>query len=373
MKNLSKTHQITLVCEKRDYQTQKDVDEVTNVCKEVITVKRKKQWSLDNILKTGFSFSSFLIAGHTSPEMKQKIKNLLEKEKFDLIHIETSYIMQNLPETSLPIVLVEHNIEYMVYKRYSNTAPFFARPLLNIDILKLKRQEEKFWEKANFLVAVSEEEKNLMQPKNENTAVVPNGVDLEKFKVISSDLETGGEKTILYIGDFKWVQNRDAIKWIIEKIWPSIKLKVKSEKLKVKLWVVGKNIHNDIKKLAGSDIFFDENAPDDTSLIFQKVDLLLSPIRVGGGSSYKILEAMASGVPVVTTRLGAGPLGAVEDKEIIVSENEKEIADQIIKLVTDEEFYKKISANARQLVEQKYDWKKVTKKLEDVYRIVLRS
>ena len=91
-------HEITLICEKRDYQTAQDIEEVEKFCKKVVTIQRKKQWSLINILKTGFSMNPFLIVGHTSEEMKQCIKDELVREKYDLIHVETFYVYQNLPK-----------------------------------------------------------------------------------------------------------------------------------------------------------------------------------------------------------------------------------------------------------------------------------
>src|SRR5438876_593352 len=98
LKNLSKEYEVTLVCEKRSYQTQKDIDEIKKICLEVHIVERNKQWSLTNILKAGLSFSPFLVVGHTHEAMKNKIKELLQKNTFDLIHVETFYVMQNVPK-----------------------------------------------------------------------------------------------------------------------------------------------------------------------------------------------------------------------------------------------------------------------------------
>src|SRR5579872_4246644 len=86
MKELSKSHEITLVCEKRDYQTEKDIQEVKKICKAVLTVDRKKQWSLKNIVKTSYSSYPFILTGHTLPKMRNTISDLLEREKFDIIH-----------------------------------------------------------------------------------------------------------------------------------------------------------------------------------------------------------------------------------------------------------------------------------------------
>jgi glycosyltransferase involved in cell wall biosynthesis len=148
IKNLSQKHEITLICEKREKQTQKDVDEVSKICKKVHTVSRKKQWSFMNIIKTGFSLSPFLITGHESQEMKELIIRVLSEESFDLIHVETFYVMQNLPNTKIPVVLTEHNIEYKVYEKYMSKSLIVFRPLLYFDILKLKKIEKKFWKKA---------------------------------------------------------------------------------------------------------------------------------------------------------------------------------------------------------------------------------
>src|ERR1051326_5282452 len=118
IKELSLKHTITLVCEIRGYQTQEDMKEVKKFCEQIITVPRKKQWSIHNVFKTGISRYPFLLTGHTLPEMKKEIVKLLNEKHFDVIHVETFYVFQNLPKTYLPIVLAEHNIEYLVYQRY---------------------------------------------------------------------------------------------------------------------------------------------------------------------------------------------------------------------------------------------------------------
>ena len=376
IKELSKKHKITLICEKRDYQTEKDVAEVKKFCKKVITVPRKKQWSIRNILKTGLSFSSFLVTGHKSPEMQKEIKKELSESQFDLIHVETSYVMQNIPSTNIPLVLVEHNVEHLVYKRFADSAPLFLRPLLYLDILKLKYWEEKMWKKVAKLIAVSEGEKEIMQKIRKDVIVVSNGVDVAKFKVQSSRQRRGspqaakfkvkgGEKRILFIGEFKWVQNRDAIEWIIKEIWP----KLIHEK-GIELWVVGRNIPASIRKLSSDkNIIFDDHAPKETEEIFKKSDLLLAPIRVGGGTSFKILEALSCGVPVVTTALG-NAINAKEDAEILIAKDSEEFVQKIRELLVNKKLYETISKNGRLLVEKKFNWEKISLDLNSVYEEV---
>jgi glycosyltransferase involved in cell wall biosynthesis len=360
IKNISEEHDITLICEKRDYQTEDDISEVKKICKKVITVSRKKQWSTRNIIKAGFSADPFLIVGHTSDEFKLAIRDELVRESYDLIHVETFYVYQNLPKVSIPVVLVEHNVEYLVYQRYTNLASPILKPLLLYDVLKLKRKEKEAWKRVDKLIAVSNVEKKLM--KRADIDVVPNGVDTQNFSFRNFQ-EIPNEKRILYIGDFKWLQNKDALEYILKQIWPKI-----SSRINAKLWIVGRNIPESIKGLAqDNNIILDENNKEETPQIFSKSYLLLAPFRVAGGTSYKILEAMSSGVAIVTTHLGIEGLEAKNNVHLLSSETSLDLSNQVIELLTDHSLYKRLTLNARKFVEEKYDWKIISKKLEEVY------
>ncbi|MBI5123436.1 glycosyltransferase family 4 protein [Candidatus Roizmanbacteria bacterium] len=359
IKNLSEKHSITLVCEKRESQTQRDIDEVSKICEKVYAVDRKKQWSAKNIIKTGFSLDPFLITGHKSPEMKKIITRLVSEEKFDLIHVETFYVMQNLPKTDLPVVLAEHNIEYKVYEKFVKKSLIIGRPLLYLDILKLKRTEKAYWKKATKLIAVSEIEASLMGRKVD---VIPNGVEIDKFKM-KKIVKQKENKKVLFIGDFKWIQNKDSVVYIIKNIWPKV---VKNNPNAI-LWIVGKKIPESVKSLKDDSIIFDENAPNETEKIFQEADILLTPIRVGGGTNFKILESMSCGTPVITTKLGNEGIKAIDNEEIIICDKPEEFSSKTSLLLTDDYLYEKISRNGRKFIEKSFDWKNIAEKLNSVY------
>ena len=372
IKELSSKHEITLICESRPHQTEQDRKEVEKICKKVVTVPRLKQWSVKNILKSITSSHSFLITGHTNIKMQEVLNDELKTGQFDIIHVETFYVMQNLLSTSLPVILVEHNIEHQVYQRFVDRMPFFIKPLLSIDIAKIRNEEEVCWKRADRLVAVSNDDKKVMEKTGYSSSLVANGVDLSVFKLKDvNEAFRRKEKKILFIGDFKWLQNRDTAKWIIKDIWPLIreKGKDKREKKELKLWIVGRNIPESIRQLTSDpDIIFDEESSKKSAPeIFREAYLLLSPIRIGGGTSYKILESMASGTPVVTMDMSAQSLSATDRKEILIGGSEGELAQKVIELTEDNMIYKKISTGGRMLIENKYSWKEIAKELDKVY------
>lgn len=360
LKYLNEKHEVTLISEKRPNQTISDEVEVRKICKNLITVDRPKAWSVKNVSKSIFSLDPLLLATHTNKEMQSKIKFELENNQYDLIHVETFYVMQNLPKTKVPIVLAEHNIEYQVYEKYAEKSSIFLRPALNYDVLKLKRKEQASWKLASQVIAVSRKEQKLIGPKTE---LVPNGVDLEKFKFTKKNLNRK-EKKVLFIGNFNWIQNRDSAAFIIRNIWP----KVIQKNENAKLWIVGKQIPDSLKANADKSIVFDEDAPRETELIFQEADVLLSPIRVGGGSNFKILESMAVGTPVITSSLGNEGIMAKEGSEILIAEKPEDYARVCINILSDTYLYEKITRNARLFIEENFDWRMISLKLENIYK-----
>jgi glycosyltransferase involved in cell wall biosynthesis len=384
IRELSDRHEITLICEKRPHQTEKDIEEVEKICKKVVTVERRKQWSLKNIAKAAFSPHSFLVTGHTHPLMQERIQEELEHNSFDLIHVETFYVLQNVLESGIrnqesgipPIVLVEHNIEYQVYGKFMDRVPAALRPLLALDIAKIRREEEAAWRSATALVAVSEEDKKVMKAAGFDAKIVANGVDIESFAFRSGIRnQESGIRKILFIGDFKWIQNQDSAKFIIQDIWPQIisNFKFQISNFQLKLWIVAREIPASVLGLTeDAEVIFDvESSGRATPEIFQEADVLLAPIRVGGGTSYKILESMACGTPVVTMQMSADAIHAKDGEHLMVGQTAEELAQKTLHVLQNEEVYEKIAQNGRELIEEHYSWKEIARKLEEVYQLLI--
>src|SRR3990167_279518 len=168
LKNLAPKHQITLASFIRDSSEEKYLKQLEPYCHKVILFKRRKAWSPFNIMLAGITPYPFLVSIYFDIKVKQRIKKELEMEKYDLIHAETFYVMHNIPQTKVPIFLVEQVIEYLVYQRFVEGLPkwlFFAKPLLLLDVFKIKWWERYYWKRAKRLAAMSEEDKEFIEKR----------------------------------------------------------------------------------------------------------------------------------------------------------------------------------------------------------------
>lgn len=366
IKNLASKHRITLFSFIREEGEIKFKHKLAPFCHKVEVFLRRPAWSMVNVFLAAVTPFPFLVAIYLSWKVRKKLKMELEKEDYDLIHAETFYVMPNIPQTSIPILLVEQTIEYQVYQHFVQTSvPLPLKLLLWLDVAKVKFWEKHFWKKASKVVAMSKADKKKMQKiiSSLKVDIVPNGVDVSLFSKKKS--RPSKKNTILYVGNFKWLQNREAATILIKEIWPKIKKKVPT----ARLWIIGRNPTDELKRLSYHDVIFDETIAD-IYRAYQRADLLLAPIKGPGGTRLKILEAMASGCPVVTTPVGIEGIEATPGRHFLLAKNNDQLANLSITVLKNESLREKIVNDSCELVRKKYDWVDITKKLEEVYRKV---
>lgn len=377
MKNLSKKHEITSFSFLRYDQPEPDITQLKKYASKIRFFRRKRAFaSIPKIIKTGFSLQPYLVNMYYDNVVKEAISEELSKNKYDLIHVETYYIMPNLPETEVPVLLAEQTIEYLVYQHYAQTSPWWSfypfwkiKLLLYIDTLKHKYWEKYYWLKAKKVVAMSEadKEKMLELASKLDVDIVPNGVDMDFFSAkVKVDKKVG--KRFLFVGNFNWLQNREAVDILAKEIWPIIKKKLPDSTL----WIVGRSPTEEIKKLNSNGIVVSDDI-DDIRFAFQGSDILLAPLFGGGGTRYKILEAMASGLPVVTTEIGIEGLGAKNGMHALISNDVEELAQLAVNIVNNKKLSEKLTNEARTLVAKNYDWGIISQKLDKIYEETARK
>ena len=369
IKNLSKKHEITLFSLIKNDNEREYIPELEKYCKKVRVFNRpSRPWTLSNILRTGFSTYPFLVIRNLATKESQAISEELLSNSYDLIHAETFYVMPHIPKTKVPILLVEQTIEYLVYKHYvEEQAPRPLRPLLKIDVMKLKFWETYFWRHAKKVVAMSDSDRNQMEKLSPGLSIdiVPNGIDAQYF--LAKKKEDVIPRRVLYVGNFTWLQNIEALEDLVNIVWPKIKKELKD----VKLWVVGMHMTKYIKNLKSDDIEVTEGIPDVRDA-YRKSTVLVTPIKGPGGTRLKILEAMASALPVVTTTVGAEGLGVRNGKEALIEDNLEDLAKSAIAVLKNPEKAKKLGDAGRKFVEQNYTWDVSADKLDRIYGEIVK-
>jgi len=367
IKNLSKKHEITLFSLIKDEKEKDNISELLKYCKKVsVFCRSKTPWTLRNILLTGFGWYPFLVIRNLSSEEREAIKMELTSKKYDLIHAETFYVMPHIPKTSVPVLLVEQTIEYLVYNHFvEEQAPKILRPILRLDVLKLKYWETHFWKQAKRVVAMSDSDKKEMRKLSSGLSIdiVPNGIDINYFS--KKERKEGLIKKILYVGNFTWLQNTEAVKILVSSVWPKIKRSVSG----TKLWIVGTHMSSEIKSLASEDIEVTEGL-EDIRDAYKNASVLVAPIKGPGGTRLKILEAMASALPVVTTSVGAEGLGVSDNNEALIRDSLESLANAAIKILENDSLAKRLGRRGKDFVEKNYTWDKSADKLDKIYKEV---
>lgn len=369
LKKLASKHQITLFALIKDESEKAHIGELEKYCQEVRVFKRSRTpFTLRNIIKTAFSTYPFLVIRNQALTVTGAIQEELSKQNYDLIHVETFYMMSHLPELKIPSILVEQTIEYLGYENYTKTAPFFLRPILNIDVNKIRDWEKHYWQEADQLIVMSGEDKKFIAKelgRDDKIAVVANGVDNHWFDQVPR--QKTASPTILSVGTFKWLPNREAVDFLVNKIWPLVKKRMKHCKLKI----VGNAPSQKVLDYGLKDPNIEVlGQVEDIRYAFNAADLLLAPVFSGKGTRYKILEAMASSTPVVASKIAVEGLGVENGKHVLISNDANELAELTIKVLTDKKLWHKLSKNGKKFVQDRYDWQIISRKLDAIYQKV---
>lgn len=370
IKLLSKKHNITLMSLIKDNKEKEYLPEIEKYCEKVMVFKRPKSpWTFRNLFLTAISFNPLVVIRNLSLDERSAIKKELTNNKYDVIHAETFYVMPHIPKTSVPIVLVEPTIEFSVYQHYvDNEVSFFFKPIYLFDVIKLKFWEKFYWKRASRLFAVSVEDKKIMQDEipGIKVGVIPNGVDVDYFE--EKKVLRKFPPRALYHGDYKWMQNVEAVNILIKEIWPVVRARVKG----VKLWISGRNVPEKIIEFSKkyNDIEISESLKDNRDA-YKAASVLVTPIMSPGGTRLKVLEAMASGLPVVSTPVGVAGLGITQGKQALVSQNIKDLAEMTINVLSNKKLAEKLASEGKSFVSANFDWHSIVSRLDKAYSELL--
>lgn len=189
--------------------------------------------------------------------------------------------------------------------------------------------------------------------------VIPNGVDTQLCRPLPS---AGLSRSLIFVGDMEYRPNVDAMAYFSREIYPRIQREVTG----VEMWIVGKNPSPEVRQLGGKGVHV-IGCVNDLRPYYSRSTVCVVPLRAGGGTRLKILEAMAFGRPVVSTSIGCEGLEAIDGEHLLVADHPQEFADRTVHLLVDETSRQSLTIKARELVVSRYDWDVIARRLMQVY------
>ena len=337
---------------------------------EIVRVRRDAGYGAVNLLHGLVGPTPISILNFTNATAMAVVEQLVGEQSFDAIQVESVHLIayaQRIRELAptVPILCDWHNIESEIQDRYAENLPrglraIYARRTAHL----LRRYEQKFIRLGDAHTVCSERERQLLlsfDPRA-RVAVIENGVDVSYFSQVA-ELLGGSRRTVVYVGLMEYHANVDAVGYFAREVWP----RVRQLRPELEFKIVGARPTAEVLALANQPGITVTGTVDDLRPYYREALAAVVPLRVGGGTRLKILEAMAAGVPVISTSLGAEGLTAENGKEILLADTPPAMAEALAGLDEASPEWRRLSENGSRLVLSRYDWTVIGKKLVRVY------
>jgi glycosyltransferase involved in cell wall biosynthesis len=309
----------------------------------------------------------YSVVTHTSRGLRRALKCIATENTVDLWHCEWTPYVASLKGLQGPRVVVAHNVESVIWRRYAATEPGALRRWY---ILSQCRKWESFERKTlrdvQRTVTVSDLDAARLRDDFGVRAidVVENGVDTMYFQPQTVRREP---RRLLFLGSLDWRPNLDAVSVLLDRVFPEVRTHERSARLSL----VGRNPPAWLVRRAAAEpgVELHANVPDVRPYL-ASCGMMVVPLRVGGGSRLKILEALACGTPVVSTRIGAEGLSLQAGRHLTVVEGIEDLAPALATAILSPRPAVQQAERGRQEVVRLYDWDTLAERLDAVWRDV---
>ncbi len=307
----------------------------------------------------------YSVASHKSPALVQAIQSYAATHPVDLWQCEwTPYAESLRGLTGIRWLVMAHNVESLIWQRYHETeAKRLKRWYIRQQWRKFQCFERWAFSEATRTVAVSAEDASRIESQfgARQVHVVDNGVDTAYFQPVAGDREP---LRILFLGSLDWRPNRDAVALLLEHIFPA----VRAQEPFAQLSIVGRNppdsFRRQIAALPGVQLH--ANVADVRPFLNGSA-VMAVPLRIGGGSRLKILEALACGLPVVSTRVGAEGLCLDPGRHLTVVDGVENMAEALVQCLQAPAAARTMAECGQHRVRERYDWDALADKLERIW------
>lgn len=313
------------------------------------------------------SNKSYHVTRFYSKEFENKIIEILKKDHYDIVQLEylpmALYINAVRQYSKSPIVLRNHNIEHIIWERIAtNTKQPLKRFYLKKLSETLKSFEIKSMKSVDGIISVTQHDADNFKKMTSKKHIIsiPTGLTKEQLPEKSTQIP---DNHFFHIGAMNWQPNLEGVKWLIDDIFPKVKLKCPD----AVLHLAGRYMPDWLQNLQQDGIIVDGEVPDVFDYM-NKHGIMVVPLLSGSGIRIKIIEGMAANKPIITTTIGAEGINCKHNSELLLADSAEDFANEMIRLRDDLELRNKLSENARQLIEKEHSSEMLIEKLEVFYK-----
>ncbi|HKG15740.1 MAG TPA: glycosyltransferase family 4 protein [Pyrinomonadaceae bacterium] len=316
------------------------------------------------------SSAPYAVRKFTSPAVQKLVREWDAARRFDVAVCDFLSASLNFPaETRTPTVLFQHNVESALWQRQARHAPdVFRGVVFKIEAARMTRYERDAVRRFRHVIAVSENDRELMSAMTDASriTVVPTGVDIKKYSSGDGDARASGEgkspdgALVVFLGSMDWEPNIDGVEYFCREVWPRVSASVPEARFRV----VGRDPHPRVRRLASETVEVTGTVPSVVEHL-READVVVVPLRVGGGTRLKIFEAMATGKAVVSTTVGAEGLDVTHGEDILLADDAAGFAESVTGLLRDASRRESLGRAAAALA-ARYDWSVIARRFEDV-------
>jgi glycosyltransferase involved in cell wall biosynthesis len=312
----------------------------------------------------------------TVPAMQRALDRVLRADRFDVVNLEFSFLgechlRQAPPGKNLPALVVDsHNIDYDLARQYARDGSSLVRRLYaSANWRKLRWEELETYRYADgvYLCSAADERRLLDEVSEARTTVIPNAADVEHYQPRPTDPPPDG-RTVVFFGLLSYVPNIDGVTHFVRDIWP----RVAEAHPEARCKIIGGRPPPSLLALAGPRVELTGFVSDLRPHLAAAAAVVV-PLRLGGGTRLKIVEAMAMGKAIVSTTLGAEGIEVVPGRDLLVEDEPAAFAEAVNRLLAEPSRAARIGQSARQLAVERYAWSGAARALEIFYRQILEG
>jgi sugar transferase (PEP-CTERM/EpsH1 system associated) len=293
---------------------------------------------------------------------RRAVGRLLATEDFDVVHAQLLRTLGMVPANcALPLVVDFVDALSASYRRWRAVAAPWLRPVLAFEARRLARYEDAVAMRGGTIpVVVSEEERRALGRAGARTIVNPNGVDLEALAFVP---DGGAPGAVVFVGNLGYAPNAEGIEWFVREAWPAVRRRVPTAALRI----VGPRAGRRVIGLGRAPGVSLTGTVPDVHAMLRGAQVAIAPLRIGAGIQNKVLEAMATGTPVVATRRAVGGISVDPGTHCLLADTPTEFADAVANLLGDGTLRRRLAVAGRALVTARYSWERCVSALEAVY------